>query len=496
MRSTRHARFTPSFAAHRRSILKGGVAILSLPLLNACGGSDTTGNAACERTASGGTHVPRGVHASWTGDPRTTRTVTWFTDGGSDPGTVIEYGPVEPGMDDCAIDTAAFPARAEGDTQATYGVDALTHSATATGLDPAKAVRYRVGSDVGGWSKVSVLPAAPATDDFRFCFYGDQGVYDASRAVIAGVQARKPDFLFIAGDISYADGDQPVWDAYFDMLEPLAAQLPVMACPGNHEAKDGVSEGYKTRFVQPGQNTYYSFRYGRVHFCVGTGGSLVKAEHPRTITEFLAELAWMELDLAKAARQRAAGEIDFVIFVQHYTLWTNCEGRDPGNFTAIAFEEHMMLRHGVDLVLVGHDHIYERSKPMAYGRPRDNGYVQITQGGGGRGLYELIPDIADWSAISTVRHGFTELAVEGTTIRCVTYGVENNDVDLELLPQGDLVVFDRFEIRARNAEERAKFAAVRGKSKEMEAFDYDAMIRHTIERNELHDLHEHSHHTR
>ena len=89
--------------------------------------------------------------------------------------------------------------------------------------------------------------------------------------------------------------------------------------------------------------------------------------------------------------------------VRYYTIWTSCEGRDPANFTLVALEENILLRHGVDLLAVGYDHIYERSQPMGYGRPRDGGYVQVTQGGGGQSLYELVVNRSDWSAIALLR---------------------------------------------------------------------------------------------
>lgn len=472
----------------RRRLLRAGAAALTLPLLPSCGSSSSpVGGSHCAAATPGAAlKPPRGLHVSWLEDPLTTRTVTWFTDGSDDPGSVIEYGPVEDGMSACQIEQAAFPMRAEGSAQATYGVDALTHIATARDLDPARPLRYRIGSDQG-WSSVRVLPPL-RQDGFRFCHFGDHALSEASHAVMTGVQKLQPDFLIIAGDLSYANGEQPVWDRYFDMLDPVASRLPIMTCPGNHENKDGGGAGYSTRVAQPGKINYYSYGYGRVHFCFGTGGSLVREDNPASIPEFLAELLWMELDLAKAALRRAAGEIDFIVFVQHYSFWTNCEGRDPGNFTAILLEEHMMLRYGVDLVLVGHDHIYERSKPMAYGIPLGSGYVQVTQGGGGQSLYELVPDIAGWSDISTIRHGFTEFVVEGRTIHGTTYSVENDAI--ELLPNGELQAIDRFEIHARGDAERASFAAARAKSKAEQEFDLDAMIRHTLERNRLHDVHE------
>lgn len=467
----------------RRRVLQAGASALMLPLLTACGSSDTASSAAaCVPTSpAAAAKPPRGLHVSWTADPHTTRTVTWFTDGNDDPGSVIEYGPVANGMSACEIEQAPFPHRAEGKAHATYGVEALTHIATATGIDDALPLRYRIGSEQG-WSQVRILPAA-SREAFRFCHFGDHAQSDASRAVLAGVQKRAPDFLWIAGDLSYANGNQPLWDSYFDMLDPVASRLPVMACPGNHEYKDGNGDGYRTRFAQPGKGTYYGFDYNNVHFCVSTGGSLLGglAEAP----DLLVELAALERDLADAARRRANGEIDFIIFVQHYTVWTNNEGREPANVSLVLLEEGMLLRHGVDLLVVGHDHIYERSKPMGRGRPREGGYVQITQGGGGQSLYRLIDDLAEWSAFATVRHGFTEYIVDGKTIRGTTYAVDS--AQNELLPNGELEIIDTFEISARGTEARAGFLN-QAKSLESLDVDLDAMIRHTIERNHLHDM--------
>ncbi len=222
----------------RRRLLRAAPGLLLPPWLAGlpgCGASGT-GPAAAGSCAAADTSVasqpPRGLHASWTADPHTSRTVTWFTDGSDDPGTVIEYGPVDVGMDDCKRTQAALPFRAEGSAHATYGGYALTHIATATDLDGTRPLRYRVGS-AQGWSPIRVLPAAPR-EAFRFCHFGDHAQTDASRAVLAGVQQRAPDFLIIAGDLAYANGEQPLWDSYFEMIEPLAAQLPVMSCPGNH----------------------------------------------------------------------------------------------------------------------------------------------------------------------------------------------------------------------------------------------------------------------
>lgn len=475
--------------AGRRQLLKGVPALLFglSPLAGRWGGELALAAKDCSSTADS-RPLPRGLHASWTDDPRTSRTLSWFTDGSQDPGTLLEYGPVTAGMDACSIQNAPFPKRVSGSTGQVYGVNALFHKATASGLDPSLPIRYRVGSDGFGWSSVRVLPAAPAVDSFRFCHFGDHAINENSRAVIAGVQARAPDFLMIAGDLSYANGQQPLWDDYFNMLDPLASGLPVMTCPGNHEAKDGGGQGYLSRVAMPGNNRYYSYQYGPAHFCVSTGGSLVRDDNPQAIPQWLEELAWIQRDLAQAAQKRADGVIDFIIFVQHYSLWTNCESRAPGNFSAIALEEYLLHLYGVDLLVVGHDHIYERSRPMAYGLPVSRGgYVQVTQGGGGQSLYELVPKLAAWSAMSTVCHGFTEYSVAGGKIRGTTWSVQGAEGNL--LPDGQLRQIDSFEVVTRDAFSKSSIATLaRLPSDFLHAFNYDEMVQHTITRNRLHDL--------
>ncbi|WP_428312752.1 metallophosphoesterase [Hydrocarboniphaga sp.] len=470
--------------AQRRQLLLTGISLLGLPLLDACGGSG--GNDAPIDEPGGpvdptpATHPPRALHASFTDDPTTTRTVSWFTDGLDDPGSVIEYGPVDAGMSAEEIANAPFPARAEGVSKSVYGVDALTHSAVATAVPADRAMRYRVGS-TKGWSAVQLLQPAPASG-FRFVHFGDHATNAASRAVVQAVAARQPDFVLIAGDLSYANGDQAVWDQYFAMLEPLASGYPVMTAPGNHEAKDGGGEGYRSRLAQPGNITWYAFDYQNVHYFFSTGGSLV--DGLAGAGDLAAELLAIELDLAQAALRRARGEIDFIIFVQHYPIWTDEDGRDPADFTLVLLEEQFLLRYGVDLLLVGHDHIYERSKPMAYGRPLDGGYVQVTQGGGGQDLYTILPQLASWSAFATVRYGFSEYQVQGQTISINSHAID--DEKNQLLAGGATQIIDRFEVASRNSAARLAYARpARAKNELLK--NLDAIIRHTQRRNAFHD---------
>ncbi|MGI9575897.1 purple acid phosphatase family protein [Alloalcanivorax xenomutans] len=462
----------------------------STPSPNQTDDPETPEEPECPPEETAGAQPPRGLHASWTDHPHTTRTLTWFTDGTTDPGTRVQYGPVTGDADSCSLTNEAFPFEVTGTAHETYGVEALTHVATLTGLQAGQAVRYRVGSDNGGWSPTRVL-APTRINGFRFCHFGDHGLRDASQRVLSNVEDLAPDFFIVAGDLSYANGDQPVWDRYFDMLEPLAARVPVMTCPGNHENKDGGGQGYRTRVSQPGKGIYYGFDYNRVHFFFSTGGSLLT--DLSSTTELLVELAAMEKDLAEAWRRRRDGEIDFIVFVQHYTLWTNCEGRDPANFALVAVEEQILLRYDVDLVLVGHDHVFERSHPMAYGKPSDNGYVQVTQGGGGQSLYELIEDPANWAAVSRVCHGFTVVDVEDRRIHARSYAV--SDEDGNLYPEGEEILLDEFTLAPRVAAPTGITPLSTREQRPARSLaeldvDLNAMLKHTLQRNLTHDMNE------
>lgn len=143
-----------------------------------------------------------------------------------------------------------------------------------------------------------------------------------------------------------------------------------------------------------------------------------RRELPRRRT-LAAELLFAERDLAAAAARRARGELDFLVVVQHNPLWTNHDSRGPLNPSLVLIEEQIFQRYQVDLLLVGHDHFYERSVRMAYGQPGPLGYVQVISGGGGQSLYDFVPEDAfqDWSAAHAKRFHAVHYEVTAGAIR-------------------------------------------------------------------------------
>lgn len=406
---------------NRRRFLKAGSGLLVPAWITACSDNGSSPGA----PPPGANNGPRGLHVSWTGDPHATRAITWFTDGTQAPEGVVEYG------------TGALDRFAAATQEQAFDSEVLTHRATLSDFDAAQPLRYRVRNGNAVSREYTLRPQPRGA--FRFAHFGDHGRTEYARAVRNGILQRGSDFVMIAGDLSYANGEQPVWDDWFNQTEHLFAQVPVMCCPGNHEDKDGSGAAYRTRFSHPGQGTFYSFDYENVHFMVSTAGALID---DGTLPQ---ELINIELDLAQAALRRAAGEIDFIVFVQHYTIWTDEEGRSPMNPTLVLLEENIMLRYGVDLLINGHDHSYQRSVPMGLGLPLAFGYTQVTAGGGGVGIRTFSGQSA-WSAAQARRYSFVEYAVDGPTITATTWAVDEAE---DGAPSETLTAIDAFEVAAR-----------------------------------------------
>jgi len=376
---------------------------------------------------------PRGVHLSFTADSATTTTATWFTDGLRDPGTVVEWGVVEPGMRRRDAERAPFDHIDSGEATQAPGVSVLTHKATMGELAPGQPVRYRVGRP-GAWSPVRVFRPAPRPDGpWTFAHIGDHGTTADAQATTAFLRRERPDLVLVAGDLSYANGDQPVWDQWLGQLEPLAAKVPTMCAAGNHEDKDFGGETFRNRLAHPGGEAYYAFDVANVAFVVSTGGVFVDDGR------LPAELAELERALASAALRRAAGAVDFVAVMQHYPLWTNHESRGPLNPALVVAEEQLLQRYAVDLLLVGHDHFYERSAPMVYGQVPSvpgvgrQGYVQVISGGGGKSLYDFVPEGAfqSWSAEHARRFHAVLYAVDGGTLTARAVATDGRREELD-----------------------------------------------------------------
>ncbi|WP_158892102.1 purple acid phosphatase family protein [Amycolatopsis anabasis] len=407
----------------RRSMLKGaaaGGALLAAGPLLLPGAAYATG----DRVA------PAGRHLAFGRNPRTTMRIAWQVPAPvRNPFVRVAEAGERPGRWSHRI-----PAELRTLHSEVAGViaprDQYYVHAEVGGLRPGHGYRYIAGHD--GYDPVGEpghpFRTAPArgfpAEAFTFTAFGDQGVTTHALAVDGAVARQKPAFHLLAGDIAYADPngaglpiggtpdsahdtfDPGVWDAYFGQIEPLAASVPWMVTTGNHDMEalyspDGYG-GQLARWDFPGSGpagcpSAYSFIYGNVGV-VSLDANDVSNEIPanRGYTGG-GQTAWLKRRLRYL---RLQPDVDFVVVFFHHCAYstTRAHASDGG-----VRDEWVPLfdRYHVDLVINGHNHVYERSDALRAGRvtravrigdtvhPDRDGTVYATCGGGGKSLYDF-----------------------------------------------------------------------------------------------------------
>jgi acid phosphatase type 7 len=149
--------------------------------------------------------------------------------------------------------------------------------------------------------------------------------------------------------------------------------------PGNHEYQTANASGYFGYFgsaAGPPGRGYYSFDAGPWH--------LVSLNSERETGATAAQAAWLRADLA-------ATSAPCVLAFLHRPRFT------AGNYSDFASMQPLwdvLYAANADVVLSGHDHVYERYRPMNPAGLADaaRGLRQFVVGTGGRGHYALRAD--------------------------------------------------------------------------------------------------------
>ncbi len=181
---------------------------------------------------------------------------------------------------------------------------------------------------------------------------------------------RSTDLWLLLGDNAYTEGtDEEYQFAMFEnMFEQQLKNTTLWPCPGNHDLRSYMNmlddAPYFKIFSTPLKGeaggvasfhkAYYSFDYANVHLI-----SLDSYGSPRYSTEEMA--TWLKADLAANVRK-------WVIAYWHhppYTKGTHDSDVTSGDDVMCMEMREQILpileQHGVDLVLNGHSHAYERS---------------------------------------------------------------------------------------------------------------------------------------
>jgi len=256
-------------------------------------------------------------------------------------------------------------------------------------ITPSATIYYKIkdSSSPATWGAQRTKNTVPAATvdgvDFTFCAAGDsRGASTVWKNISDRMAAHNPICAVFNGDITATGSVGSEWTTWYSNATNLNENVPMLHAEGNHESPTS----YLNQFNLPknGNNTnysYYSVIYGNVIFITLDAEIAMAPQN-----------TWLDAQLAAA---KAAG-IKWSVISWHEPYYTN--GSHAGEMTDWSWWT-TFDKYGVDLIFNGHDHCYERTKPInrtvsttapvsKYGSGPGEGRLQIVCGGAGAPLYD------------------------------------------------------------------------------------------------------------
>ena len=256
------------------------------------------------------------------------------------------------------------------------------HTVQVGGLQPGTKYFYSIasssrllagGTNVGGsnfWFHSHPVAGVPAPT--RFWVLGDPGTANANQRAVRDSYSnyvasggRPADLWMMLGDNAYNSGtDTEYQAAVFDMYPETLRNYFLWPVLGNHETSQSTSTTinypYLDIFSTPrngeaggvpsGNPKYYSFDYANVHFVALDSMTSGRATNSPMVL-------WLQDDLAATTQ-------DWTIVYFHHSLYTKGTHDSDSEADLVQMRQNfnpILEANGVDLVLMGHSHVYERS---------------------------------------------------------------------------------------------------------------------------------------
>jgi hypothetical protein len=380
----------------------------------------------CEVRCCGADSPPEQVHLSLASTDRSIMGVSWATL--NQNVSIVQYGTDQNNLDLISQGSVL--------TYPSAGWIGSLHRATMISLLPTTTYYYRVGDGVNSWSEIfNFKTFDPASKSITYAVIADMAydnISDDTVSVLKEMVADgKIDVVIHSGDISYADGYEPHWDNFLNKVQDIAAHIPYMVVPGNHEFWYNFT-AYKSRFFMPGtleeggsgDNMYYMWQYGFTHFLAMNSETAI--DTPMFTDQ---EMDWVNKDLTTVNRENTPWLISHFHRVMYCTSG-DCKG-SAGQILRDKAED-VFYNAGVDVVIQGHVHTYERSYPMYQNVSTQHDYVSpkapvyILQGASGnregnKGAYPPQDQLPEWSAAQHNDVGFGLMTVSSNTLEWSFY---------------------------------------------------------------------------
>lgn len=324
----------------------------------------------------------RNIRQVMTADPAHSRVIMWQSD----------YAVKEPVLEyrmEGKENGETVPVQAEKFTDG--GKNTWICRARISGLESGQTYGYRIrdGKKATAWMSLKAF----AGNTFKALVFPDSqsADYSAWKATAQPAWQRNQDAQFFVNMGDQVDNGQDAsqWNAWFDVVEPMAEKIPMATTVGNHETYDlnwkvRRPEAYMKLFNLPQNgyaqypNRFYSFTVGDVHFVVlDTVFSEMKDLEPNLEQD---EIQWFRKDMEQN-RQK------WNIVVMHkdplryaFNPATGRTGRDEGIEQEGKVWMPLFDEYGIDLVLSAHLHTYRNRGHIRDFRHNPDGPLYILTG--------------------------------------------------------------------------------------------------------------------
>ncbi len=253
------------------------------------------------------------------------------------------------------------------------------HEITLTGLLPNTKYFYEIADLDGVYVAENInmyVQTSPNIGEIQFVrawILGDAGTANQDQKDVrdqyynyvstASTKPNQTDMMLFLGDNAYDDGtDYEYQIALFDIYPDMLKKSVAWSTLGNHDgysAKSSTQSGiYYDIFSFPksaeaggtasGTEAYYSFDYANIHFIVLESYKLY---------DDATQKAWCEADIQATSQ-------DWIVALFHHPPYSKGSHDSDSSTQLIAMRENflpILEDNGVDLVLCGHSHSYERS---------------------------------------------------------------------------------------------------------------------------------------
>ncbi len=226
---------------------------------------------------------------------------------------------------------------------------------------------------------VHATDPTPASEPFRFVVVGDQGSGNKFRQLFGKHLERLHEFkpfstMLLVGDNVYGsakdgvnerDGDPAlfkdrIWTSFKSLIRKGVQMFPIL---GNHDVRYGQEEAQLKYWNTP---RYYNFKRGNVEFFALDTTTMLpnydkcysdRVDFAHKMTQ--EQLDWLDKKLGESKAK-------YKVVMGHYPMYTSGKYLNRGVNAELIRNllQPLLVKHGVDIYLCGHEHHYERSKPI------------------------------------------------------------------------------------------------------------------------------------